>query len=277
MIEIGKSNRLVVIETAANGVYLTPGEHPQLFLPLDRGARQLETGEEVDVFIYTNADGEPVATFAMPLAELGQVAWLEVLEVNNLGAFADWGLPKDLFIPYAEQQHTLRQGQHVLVKVYLDNQGRLAGSTRLDSMIKDDATGLEPGQQVSLIIADRTELGFKAIINHRCWGLLYGNELFRTLRKGVATQGYVKLVRPDGKVDLTLDKPGFTRGRVEGVGEQIIRQLELNDGSLPLTDKSPPQTIYAAFGVSKKVFKQALGALYKQRRIVIEADGIRLV
>jgi predicted RNA-binding protein (virulence factor B family) len=208
---------------------------------------------------------------------LGQVVWLEVVAVNQLGAFAAWGQPKDLFIPFAEQQHTLRKGQHVLVRVYQDNQNRFAGSTRIDHWIKDDASGLSVGEQVSLVIADRTELGLKAIINHRCWGLLYGNELFRTLSKGEVTEGYIKLIRPDNKIDLALDKPGFSKNRIDSLGQQIISQLQARGGQLGLTEKSPPEAIYATFGVCKRVFKQALGALYKQRLISLDSTGISLV
>jgi predicted RNA-binding protein (virulence factor B family) len=215
--------------------------------------------------------------FKQPIAQLGQVALMEIVTVNQLGAFAAWGLPKDLFIPFAEQQHTLRKGQHVLVKVYLDNQNRFAGSTRIDHWIKDDASGLRVGEQVSLVIADRTELGFKAIINHHCWGLLYGNELFRTLRTGQVTEGYIKQIRPDNKIDLTLDKPGFSKSRLETLGQQIISQLQANGGQLALSDKSPPEEIYATFGVSKSVFKQAIGALYKQRLIQLDSTGISLL
>jgi predicted RNA-binding protein (virulence factor B family) len=210
-------------------------------------------------------------------ARLGQVAWLEIVEVNQLGAFADWGLPRDLFIPFAEQQHPLRKGDHALVRIYLDKLDRITGSTRIDHWIKDDATGLEVGQEVSLIIGERTDLGIKAVVNHRSWGLLYGNELFRDLRKGQLATGYIKRIRADGKIDLTLEKPGFSRQRLDTLGEQIMARLRANEGRLPLTDKSPPETIYATFGVSKKVFKQALGALYKQRLVTLHGDSIRLV
>jgi len=212
-----------------------------------------------------------------PLAEMGQVAWLEVVDVNQTGAFVDWGLPKNLFIPYAEQQHALRKGQHTLVKVYLDNQNRFAGSTRIDHWIKDDASGFTVGEQVSLVIADRTEMGFKAVINHRCWGLLYSNELFQAIRKGQVIDGYIKRIRADNKIDLSLSKPGFSKSKIDAVTEHIIRELEAHDGRLMLTDKSPPKDIYATFGVSKKIFKQAVGALYKQRRISLDGDSINLV
>jgi predicted RNA-binding protein (virulence factor B family) len=211
------------------------------------------------------------------LERLGEVAWLKIAEVNDIGAFADWGLPKDLFIPFAEQQYPLREGQYTLVKIYLDNQNRLAGSTRIDHWIVDDASDLVQGQEVTLMIADRTDMGFKAVINNRSWGLLYRNELFQDIRKGQVIQGYVKLIRDNDKVDLSLGKPGFDKKRIGSLGEQITEQLQANNGYLPLSDKSPPQDIYAAFGVSKKVFKQAIGALYKQQRISIEPGGIRLL
>ena len=281
MLKIGQFNLLTVIDTRANGVMLDAGHSRQAFLTLptsDSGKRATyQPGDEVEVFIYLDSDGLLAATVEQPLAEVGLVAWLKVVDVNATGAFADWGLPKDLFIPFAEQQHPLREGQHTLVKLYLDNQNRIAGSTRIDHLISDDASGLQVGEEVSIIIGDKTELGFKAVINHRCWGLLYSNELFKRVRKGQTLTAYVKQLRADNKVDLTLNKPGFSKGKIETISQQIIDQLDAQGGKLSLTDKSPPQDIYAAFGVSKKVFKQAVGALYKQRRISLEADGIRLI
>ena len=223
-----------------------------------------------------HSNGTPSAISRQPAAEPGQVAWLEIVDVNQLGAFADWGLPKDLFIPFAEQHQPLRRGDRVLVKIYLDKLERVTGSTRIDYWVKDDASGFAPGQEVSLLIADRTELGVKAIIEHRSWGLLYGNELFRQLHKGQCVTGYIKQIRADGKIDLSLEKPGFSKDRLDSLAGRIIDRLEAGDGFLPLTDKSPPEAIHAGFGVSKKVFKQALGALYRQRRITLHADGIRL-
>ncbi len=277
MIEIGRLNQLQIIEARDNGLLLDGGQALTLFLPAEELDRDYRGGESLEVFVFVDADGNPAATTRHPLAEMGQVAWLEIVEVNQLGAFADWGLPKDLFIPFAEQHHPLRKGQHALVKIYLDKQNRIAGSTRIDHWVKDDASGLQEGDEVSLLIAEHTELGVKAIINQRSWGLLYGNELFRALRKGQQTTGYIKRVRADNKVDLTLEKPGFSKTRLDTLGEQILQRLETSGGRLPLSDKSPPAEIYATFGVSKKVFKQALGALYKQRRITLHDDGIELL
>ena len=206
---------------------------------------------------------------------IGQVAWLKVVDVNDLGAFVDWGLSKDLFIPFAEQQHPLRPGSFTLVKIYLDNQGRPAGSTRIDHWIEDTATGLSIGQEVALLIAEQTDLGFKAIINDQFWGLLYSNELHRRVRKGQVVEGYIQRIRDDGKIDLTLNQPGFSASKIDAVARAIENNLHANSGFLALNDKSPPPDIYAAFGVSKKVFKQAVGALYKARKITIEPSGLR--
>ncbi len=206
---------------------------------------------------------------------IGQVAWLKVVDVNDLGAFVDWGLSKDLFIPFAEQQHPLRPGSFTLVKIYLDNQGRPAGSTRIDRWIEDTTSELSAGQQVELLIAEQTDLGFKAIINHQFWGVLYSNELYRRVRKGQIVEGYIQRIRDDGKIDLTLNQPGFSASKIEVVARDIENNLHANSGFLALNDKSPPPDIYAAFGVSKKVFKQAVGALYKAQKITIEAGGLR--
>ena len=277
MLNIGHFNQLRVLETGTYGAILDGGQSGRLLLTLPQCPDALAPGDDLEVFIYLDAEGDPVPTTRRPAATLGQVAWLEVVDVNSLGAFVDWGLPKDLFIPFAEQQHTLSKGRHTLVMVYQDNQGRLAGSTRIDHWIKDNARGLRQGQKVSLMIADKTELGFKAIINHECWGLLYSNELYRRIRKGQVVDGYVKRIREDGKVDLSLDQPGFSKDKMDIVTNAILTSLKENGNFLALTDKSPPSEIYAAFGVSKSMFKQAIGALYKQRLIALESTGIRLI
>ena len=276
VLNIGRYNKLQVLEVGTYGAILDGGLQRRLLLGLLQCPEGIAAGDRLEVFVYLDSQGDPVPTTRKPAAELGQVAWLEVVSTNDLGAFVDWGLPKDLFIPFAEQQHKLIKGRNALVKIYMDNQGRLAGSTRIDHWIKDEPQDLKQGEKVSLIISDKTELGFKAIINHECWGLLYSNELYTRIRKGQQMDGYVKQIREDGKVDLTLSQPGFSKDKIGGVTEMILASLEQNDGFLGMTDKSPPTEIYAAFGVSKKVFKQAIGALYKQRRITLEKEGVRL-
>ena len=278
MLKIGQLNQLKVLEVGTYAAVLDGGISARSIpLSLQQCPQGLGPNDDIEVFIYVDAKGDPAATTHSSAASLGQVAWLEIVEVNDLGAFADWGLPKDLFIPFAEQQYALSAGAHTLVRVYQDSHGRLAGSTRIDHWLSDDSQGLSQGEKVNLVIGDKTELGFKAIINHTCWGLLYGNELSRKIRKGLIVDGYVKQVRADGKVDLTLDQPGFRIDKIESVSRSIVESLEKNDGFIPLTDKSPPPEIYTAFRVSKKVFKQAIGALYKQRRIALETSGIRLI
>jgi uncharacterized protein len=277
LLDIGHFNQLKVLEIGSYGAILDGGHSGRLLLTLLQCPPALAPGDDLNVFIYLDAEGDPVPTMRRPAAELGQVAWLEVVDVNSLGAFVDWGLPKDLFIPFAEQQHTLSKGHHTLVMVYQDNQGRLAGSTRIDHWIKDNAQDLRQGQKVSLVIADKTELGFKAVINHECWGLLYTNELYRRICKGQVVEGYIKRIREDGKVDLSLEQPGFSKHKMDIVTNAILTALQENDNFLALTDKSPPSEIYATFGVSKSMFKQAIGALYKQRLIVLENTGIRLI
>jgi len=276
-IAIGQFNKLQVIAAHTKGVILDGGLSGDVLLRLDPGQPAPEVGARIDVFVYTDSNEGLTATTRQPLVQMGQVALLEIVDVTEIGAFADWGLSRDLFIPFAEQQHPLRKGRKELVKVYLDNQNRIAGSTRIDHWINDDASGLKVGDAVSLVIADRTELGMKAIINHRSWGLLYGNELFRKVRKGEVIEGYVKKIRPGDKIDLSLSRPGFSKDKTEELCAAIVAHLEANGGSMSLTDKSMPQEIYAAFGVSKKAFKQALGALYKQRRVSLAPGSVTLL
>ena len=276
MLKIGHFNSLVVQDKTYNGLLLDGGSFGPVRL-LDAEASASEAvGDKLDVFVYPDSKGILQATRQAPMACLGEVAWLEIAEVNDIGAFAHWGLPKDLFIPFAEQTSGLQAGKKVLVRVYLDNQSRLAGSMRLDHWVDDDASRWSSGQPVALIIGDRTELGYKAIIEHQCWGLLYSNELQQPLRKGMRLEGYIKRIRSDGRADLSLEKPGYSKNRIDAVAEQIMTTLQENDGYLMLNDKSSPAAIMSIFGVSKKVFKQALGALYKQQRVLLDGRGIKL-
>jgi predicted RNA-binding protein (virulence factor B family) len=277
MNEIGRFHQLSVLEVGIYSVILDGDQWGRLTLALKQCPPSIAPGDKIEVFIYLDSEGDAVPTTQKPAAVLGQVAWLKVAEVNELGAFVDWGLSKDLFVPFGEQQRALKAGDHTLVRVYLDNQGRLTGSTKIDHWIREGSPSLQPGEKVSLVIADQTELGFKAVINHESWGLLYGNELYRRVRKGQVMDGYVKRIREDGKIDLSVNPPGYSQDTMDSVATAILGVLQENEGFLPLTDKSPPPEIYAAFGVSKKVFKQAIGKLYKQRRIALEKAGVRLL
>ncbi|WP_111415519.1 CvfB family protein [Billgrantia lactosivorans] len=208
-------------------------------------------------------------------AQLGEVAYLEVVAVNETGAFLDWGHARDVLLPFGEQRFRPTPGKRVLVRLYEDQQGRPVASQKLDRFVQDEATGLAPGDEVALVIADATDLGYKAVVDHRFWGLLYRDDVTRPLRRGQRVKGYVKRVRDDGRLDLSLLPPG--PARLDVVGEQVLKALRDSGGYLPLGDKSDAAAIKARLGVSKNAFKQAIGRLYKQRLVIIEETGIRLV
>ncbi|MFZ5756543.1 MAG: S1 RNA-binding domain-containing protein [Pseudomonadota bacterium] len=210
--------------------------------------------------------------------EPGDVAFLKVVTVNNTGAFLDWGREKDLLLPYSEQQGRVAVDQYCLVIIQLDDDDRPFASMQLNDFIDDTVdthdTPFKPGQRVHLVIADETDLGVKAVVDHRWWGLLYREDLFRPVRRGQSFEGHIKQQRADGKLDVTLNPPAHVAAA--SLGDRILETLAKRGGFLPLSDKSPPEDIQRTFGVSKGVFKQAIGALYKQRRIIIGRDGIRL-
>ena len=218
---------------------------------------------------------KPAVGSPSSLPRIGEVAYLEVVTVNATGAFLAWGQPKDLLLPFGEQRFRPDVGKRVLVMIYADQQGRPVASQRLDRFIVDTAEGLAPGDEVTLVTEDRTDLGVKAVVNHRYWGLLYHDDLPWAPRRGQRLTGYVKRVRDDGRLDLSLLPPG--EAKLDVVGETVLRALRESGGYLALADKSPAPEIKARLGVSKSAFKQAIGRLYKRRLIVIEEGGIRLV
>ncbi len=275
MLNIGKINTLNVVKKQGPDVYLDNGTSAKVLLADKKPPENCQVGDALDVFVYVDSEGHLAATTKTPLAQVDDIAWLKVVSLNYVGAFLDWGLPKDLLVPFSEQHHEMEVGKSYLVKVFLDDKNRIAATTKIDRFIEDESVDFEVGQKVSLIIADKTELGFKAIVNHTHWGLLYQNELFQPLKRGQKLDGYIKQIREDGKIDLNLNQPGY--GKVVSLTDDILNKLKANNGSLMLSDKSPPEAIYATFGVSKKVFKQAIGALYKKQLISIDKNGITLV
>ena len=274
MLTIGKINTLNVVKKQGPDVYLDNGTSAKVLLADKKPPKNCQVGDALDVFVYVDSEGHLAATTKTPLAQVDDIAWLKVVSLNYVGAFLDWGLPKDLLVPFSEQHHEMEVGKSYLVKVFLDDKNRIAATTKIDRFIEDESVDFEVGQKVSLIIADKTELGFKAIVNHTHWGLLYQNELFQPLKRGQKLDGYIKQIREDGKIDLNLNQPGY--GKVVSLTDDILNKLKANNGSLMLSDKSPPEAIYATFGVSKKVFKQAIGALYKKQLISIDKNGIKL-
>ncbi len=279
MLNIGKINTLNVVKKQGPDIYLDNGVSAKVLLADKRPPEHCELGDSLDVFVYVDSEGHLAATTKKPLALVDEIAWLKVVSLNYIGAFLDWGLPKDLLVPFSEQHHEMEVGRSYLVRVFLDEKNRLAATTKIDRFIADEVEEpetFEAGQKVSLIIAEKTDLGVKAIINNAYWGMLYHNELYQPVRKGQKLDGYIKQIRDDGKIDLVLQEPGY--GKVVSLTDKILLKLKQNNGVLLLSDKSPPEAIYAAFGVSKKVFKQAIGSLYKQQLISIDdKEGIKLV
>ena len=275
--ELGKKNRLKVIKEVDFGLYLDGGEvHGSILLPARYVPEGTKVGDELEVFIYLDQEERLVATTEEPLAQVGDFACLEVAWVNNFGAFLNWGLMKDLFVPFREQKQKMQKGQRYIVHVHLDEQThRIMASAKVEKFLCHEQPPYQTGDAVEVLIWQKTELGLKAIVDNRYSGLLYDQQLFREVRTGDRLRAYVQYVRPDGKIDLILQPLG-QRAATE-FSETLLRHLQTNGGRTPLGDKSPAEEIYAVFGVSKKVFKKAVGDLYKRQLITLDEEGITLI
>lgn len=276
MVEIGKYNTLKIVKDLDFGVYLDGGDELEILLPARYVPKNVKPGDEVDVFIYHDNEGRIIATTAKPLAVVGEFQFMEVKSVNNTGAFLEWGLMKDLLVPFKEQKMPMREGKWYLVYIHLDHvTGRIVASARIDKYLDNVIPDYTLNQEVNLLVADETEIGYKVIINNLHWGLLYHNEVFRRLEKGEELKGYIKEVREDEKIDVSLTPLGYQK--VEGIAGTILESLKMQGGFIAVHDKSEPDIIYSLFRCSKKAFKQAIGALYKQKMISLEGEGIRLI
>lgn len=278
-LQIGRTCQLNVNRQVDFGFYLDAGEqYGEVLLPNGeiRPDIDIHIGEPIEVFLYLDPQERIVATTHMPLAQVGDFAYLEVAWVNNFGAFLHWGPMKDLFVPFREQKMKMQKGKSYIVHVHIDPETyRIMASAKIDHYLSQDFPPYHTGDQVDLLIWQKTDLGLKAIVDGRYGGLLYDTQMFRTLHTGDRVKGYISQVRPDGKIDLSLQCPG-QRG-VEDFSALLLRHLQMNGGQTPLGDKSPAEEIYAVFGISKKVFKKAIGDLYRQRLITISDNGIQLV
>lgn len=277
MAEIGKRNALAVLRSTSSGLFLDAGELGEVLLPGRYIPPGTGPGHILDVFLYRDSEDRLVATTEVPYAMVGEFATLKVVAVNpNVGAFLDWGLPKDLMLPFREQAAPVRPGQRVVVYILLDPKTkRIVASTRLNRYLAGGAPPFRKGDKVNLLITSRTPLGYNAIVERSYGGLLYHDTLGEPLRVGQELEGFVRAVRPDGKMDLSLEMIGYKK--VASLTEQILDALERNGGRLDFDDDSSPELIRESFGVSKKAFKQALGNLYKHRRIEFLHPGIKLV
>lgn len=275
-IELGRFNTLRVVKEVSFGLYLDGGEEGEILLPARYVPKGCKPGDKLDVFIYLDNEERLVATTQTPLVQVGEFACLEVAWVNQYGAFLKWGLMKDLFVPFREQKAKMEVGRNYMVYVYVDEESfRIAASAKVEHYLSKEKAPYPAGTAVDLLVWQKTDLGYKAIVNNRYSGLLYENEVFRPLQTGQHITGYVRQVREDGKIDLTLQKAG--RAHVEDFATVLLEYIRTNGGRTHLNDKSPADEIYSLFGVSKKTFKKAVGDLYKKRLITLDTDGLALV
>jgi predicted RNA-binding protein (virulence factor B family) len=274
-VEIGKYNTLNTIAVTDNGVYLDGGDLGEILLPNRYVPSHCQVGTSIEVFIYNDSADRLVATTEKVLGQVGEFVSLKVVQVNKMGAFLDWGLPKDLLVPYNQQHTKMEVGKYYLVRIFLDQHtDRIAASSKLDKFIDIWPAEYQQGDKVKLIIGGKTDLGFKAIINDLHWGLLYDNEIFQPLRIGKKIDGYIKQVREDGRLDLILTRG--SKNTVNNFADTLLNRLQKNGGFIPLHDKSAPELIQRTLGVSKKTFKATVGNLLKKGKLSIEKDGIRL-
>ena len=278
MVQIGKMNRLSVKGIQAYGIHLDGGEYGDILLRgthVTQNNQALDKDNKIEVFVYVDKEQRLLATIQKPYATAGEFAYLRVKTSTAAGAFLDWGIENDLFVPKSEQQDNMREGKSYVVFIFLNEQNnRITASSKLDKFLDLQPPEYEEGEKVDLIIYARTDLGYNAVVNGSHVGIIYENEVFQKLVIGQRLQGYIKKIREDLKIDLRLQQSGYQR--VDEVSETILNIIKDCGGMVAVTDKSPPDDIYNLFGVSKKVFKKAVGSLYKKRLIIIDVDGIRL-
>lgn len=276
MLTIGVHHTLKIDRSTQVGLFLTDGKDDVL-LPVKYVPNEYEIGQDITVFVYLDHEERPVATTLKPYITLGDFAFLRVNYTNQFGAFLDWGLEKDLFVPFKEQARPMEQGKRYLVHLFLDEKtNRLVGSSKINQFLDKEPSGLTSGEEVHLIISHITDIGINVIINGRFRGLVYKNEVYEDkIRPGDKTKGFVKIVRPDGKIDVSLHRVGFES--IEENAQIVLDELKSSRGFLRLTDNSHPEDIKTVLKMSKKTFKKAIGALYRQKLIEIREDGIYLV
>ncbi|MDE1350947.1 S1-like domain-containing RNA-binding protein [Vibrio aestuarianus] len=277
MINVGQINSLEVVKIADFGVFLDASDFGTTLLPNRFVPEGVELGQQIDVFLYFDSANQLAATTETPIAKVGEWGLMKVEGVNSTGVFVDWGVKdKDLLVPYSEQRARFTEGQTILVYVYTDKaSGRIVGTTKFNKVLDKTPANYTKNQQVDLLIAERSDLGYKAIINGQHWGMIFPSDVFGKLFIGKSLKGYIKNVREDGKIDLALQKVGVEK--MDEMSAKILELLEKKGGFLPLSDKSTPDAIFATFRTSKGTFKKSIGGLYKQGKITIEPDGIRLV
>ena len=274
-VKLGRYNQLEVVKKVEFGVYLDGDEDGEILLPKKYVPEDCEEGDMLNVFIYLDMEERLVATTLQPYAQVGDFACLEVAWVNEYGAFLDWGLMKDLFVPFREQKVKMQKGRRYVVHIHVDEESyRIMASAKVERYLSDERPEYQPGEEAEVMVWQRTDLGYKVIVDNKFSGMLFHNEVFRQLEIGMKLSAYIKQVRPDGKIDLELQKAGFHK--VDDFAEVLLQYIRDNGGRTSINDKTDAETIYDAFGVSKKTFKKAVSDLYRKRLIVLEDGGIRL-
>ena len=275
-IKLGEYNLLEVVKEVDFGVYLDGSEDGEILLPTRYVPQGCKPGDVLNVFIYLDMDERLIATTLQPYVKVGEFACLEVAWVNQYGAFLDWGLMKDLFVPFREQKMKMLKGNSYVVHIHLDEDSyRIVASAKVEKYLSKDMPEYNAGDEVEILVWQKTDLGYKVIVDNKFGGMIFNNEIFTDVRIGMKMPAYIKQVRPDGKIDLELQKGGVKK--VEDFADTLLEYIRSNGGSTPLNDKTEADVIYNTFGVSKKTFKKAVGDLYKKRLIVLEGEqGIRL-
>ncbi len=276
MLFLGKFNDLTIERSTSVGLFLSEPEGAEVLLPNKYVTEEMEVGETVRVFVYKDSEDRPVATTQTPFLLRNEFGYLQVRDVNSYGAFLDWGLEKDLFVPFSEQTSRMEKGESYIVFLYLDRRtDRLLATAKWRQNLDNSRLLVKEGDEVDLLVAERTDLGYNVIINHYHLGLIYYSDVFRRIGIGQRLGGYVKLIREDGKIDVSLEKAGYER--IEEHADAIYDMLSQQGGFLPLTDRSSPSEIENHLQMSKKNFKKAIGGLYKRGLITLEENGIRLI
>jgi predicted RNA-binding protein (virulence factor B family) len=276
MKEIGQILELEALKDTPQGVYLITDDGKEILLPNKYVPADIKMGELVEVFIYTDSEDRPIATTLEPKVKLNQCAFLNCIDVNQYGAFFDWGMEKDLMVPFSEQFLRMTSGKRYLIYLYKDEMtNRMVGTTKMGRFIRENKLEIKTGDQVNLLVSGETEIGYKVIVNNKHYGMVFKNEVFKPIEIGEKMKGYLQRVRKDDKLDITLNSSNLSE--VEVLANKIFERLLKEDGKLNFSDKSTPEVIYKEFQVSKKAFRRATGMLYKERKIIITPEDITLV
>ena len=275
MVEIGRFNTLTVVKIVDFGIYLDGGERGEILMPKEYVPDNCFPDDEIKAFVYFDSEDRIIATTEVPYVQVGEFAFMKVVATSSVGAFLDWGLRKDLLVPFREQRDPMAEGKSYLVYAYVDKvSDRIVASTKIDKYLDQVFPDYTPNQEVDILVARKTDLGYAVIVNNAHWGLIYDNEIFQRLKIGQRLKGYIKRVRDDEKIDVSLQPSGFAK--IEGLAGEVLEKLKDYGGVLDLSDKSDPEEIYNLFGCSKKNYKKALGTLLKQGLIVIGEKEIKL-